>query len=85
MARSYSMGKSFGNPHLMNQIPIPQFDPSNSIHQDLSRLSQQCHEKTAAGIDVTDLEEQIDELAAEMWELTSEELKDIKNSLEELR
>jgi SAM-dependent methyltransferase len=83
MARSYSMGKSFGNPHLMNQIPIP--DPSNSIHQDLSRLSQQCHEKTAAGIDVTDLEEQIDELAAEMWELTCEELKDIKNSLEELR
>ena len=71
--------------HILNNIAIPQFDPSNPTHQDLSRLSQQCHEKTAVGIDVTDLEEQIDELAAEMWGLTAEELQDIKDSLEELR
>lgn len=34
---------------------------------------------------MSDLEEQIDELAAELWRLTKEELKDIKESLEELR
>jgi len=71
--------------HILNNIAIPQYDQSNHIHQDLSRLSQQCHEKTAAGIDVTDLEEQIDELAAEMWGLANEELGDIKDSLEILR
>jgi hypothetical protein len=34
---------------------------------------------------VSDLEEQIDQHAAEMWGLTKEELKDIKESLEEMR
>lgn len=41
--------------------------------------------KVAAGIDVSDLEEQINELAAELWELSKEELKDIIKSLEEMR
>jgi len=41
----------------------------------LARLSKQCHEKVAAGISVTDLEEQIGELAANLWGLTKEELK----------
>lgn len=76
---------SFGSPHIFKNINIHTFDSSNSIHQDLSKLSQQCHEKTAAGIDVSDLEEQIDELAGELWGLTKEELKDIQESLEELR
>ena len=72
-------------PHILTNIAVPKFDSSNSIHQDLSKLSQQCHEKTAAGIDVSDLEEQIDELAADLWGLTKDELKDIQESLEELR
>ena len=61
------------------------FDPKNELYQGLSRLSKQCHEKAAAGIDVNDLEEQIDELAAELWGLTKEELAEIKDSLEELQ
>jgi len=44
-----------------------------------------CHEKTTVGISVTDMEEQIDELAAELWGLTKDELRDIKESLEEMR
>ena len=85
VARSYSVGKSFGSPHILDYIKIPLFDKANINHRDLARLSQQCHEKTAAGIDVSDLEEQIDELAAELWVLTKEELKEIKESLEELK
>jgi len=68
-----------------NGLNIPKYDYLNTIHNDLSYLSQQCHDKVSDGIDVTDLEEQIDELAAEMWGLTKQELKDIKESLEELR
>ena len=56
----------------------------NAIHKELSTLSKLCHEKVASGIDVTDLEEQIDELAAELCGLTQDELKDIKSSLKEL-
>lgn len=71
--------------HILNNIAIPKFNSSNSLHRDLSNLSQHCHEKVAAGIDVTDLEEQIDELVAEMWNLTKDELKDIQESMDELR
>jgi hypothetical protein len=85
IARSYSMGKSFGNPHILDYISIPKYDEKNSRHKELSKMSQQCHEKVAAGISVSDLEEQIDELAAELWGLTKDELKDIKESLEEMR
>jgi len=54
------------SPHILKNISIPKYDKTNYIHQDLTRLSQQCHEKVAAGIDVSDLEEQIDELATEL-------------------
>ena len=84
IVNSYCVGTQLA-PHILKNIAIPKFDSDNSIHQDLSNLSKQCHEKTAAGIDVTDLEEQIDELAAELWGLTKEELQDIKDSLEELK
>jgi len=84
IAKSYSMGKSFASAHIMNYIPIKKYNKQNPIHKDLLKISEICHEKVAAGINVTDLEEQIDELAAEMWGLTKQELKDIKESLEEL-
>lgn len=75
----------FYSTHVLTNIAIPQFDLSNRIHQELSRLSRYCHQKAAVGIDITDLEEQVDELAAGMWGLTPEELQDVKASLEELR
>ena len=81
---SYAINVQLG-PHLLDNIKIPKYDQKNEIHRELARLSRQCHEKVAAGISVTDLEEQIDELAAELWGLSTEELKDIKDSLEEIR
>ncbi len=70
--------------HILDNIKIPKYDPKNQMHQELARLSGQCHEKVAADISVSDLEEQIDELAAELWGLSKEESKDIKDSLEEV-
>ncbi|MBU2444067.1 MAG: hypothetical protein KJ666_00650 [Bacteroidetes bacterium] len=84
IVHSYAVGTQLST-HILQNIMIPKYDANISPHQDLSRLSKLCHEKVAAGIDVTDLEEQIDELAAELWGLTKQELKDIKESLEELR
>jgi hypothetical protein len=73
------------SPHVLKYIRIPQYDNSNSIHQDLAKLSKSCHDKAASGIDVIELEEQIDKLAVELWGLSKDELKDIKDSLEELK
>lgn len=62
-------------------LTLPQYDPKNETHKQIARLSKQCHEKVAAGIIVSDVEEQVDELAAELWGLSKVELKDIKDSL----
>ncbi len=75
---------SFGSPHVLEHIAIPKYDPKNQLHQDLARLSKECHEKATAGIDVRDLEMQVDELSAELWSLTKDELKDITESLEDM-
>jgi hypothetical protein len=71
--------------HILENIKIPQFDPKNEMHRQLARLSKKCHENVASGISVGDLEEQVDEIAADLWGLSKEERKDIKESLEEMR
>lgn len=73
------------SPHILKNIKIPKYDSTNESHKELARLSKQCHEKVTAGISVSDLETLIDELAAELWGLSKEELKDIKDSLEEMK
>lgn len=73
------------SPHILRNIKIPKYNLEIDIHKELASLSKECHEKVAAGVSVTDLEEQIDELAAELWGLSKEELKEIKTSLEEMR
>jgi hypothetical protein len=69
--------------HILKNIRVPDYDDTNDTHRELAQLSKLCHQKVAAGIDVNDLEEQIDQLAAELWGLTQAELKDIKDSLEQ--
>lgn len=63
---SYAVGTQLST-HILENIKVPKYDPKNELHQDLSRLSEQCHEKVAIGITVSDFEDQIDELAAELW------------------
>jgi hypothetical protein len=70
---------------VLERIKIPKYDQNNGRHKELAHLSKLCHNKVADGISVSDLEEQLDELVAELWELSKEELKDIKESLEEMQ
>lgn len=86
-AVSYSQegGKSMGSPHVFENIRIPKFDPKNKLHLRLAKLSEKAHEETDKGNDVSAIEKGIDELAAEIWGLTKEELNEIKISLEELK
>jgi hypothetical protein len=87
--QSYSQrgGKSFATPHVLDNILVPQFDASNSVHQRLSQLSQEAHEATAAeGKEtVQKIEAEIDQLAAELWGLSGQELEDIQGSLADLQ
>ena len=80
-------GKSFAQSSILRAIRIPKFDPANKLHQELASLSQQAHEAQAAGEEegLKEIEHRIDELAAQIWGLTREELKEIRDSLEELQ
>jgi SAM-dependent methyltransferase len=87
-AQSYSQrgGKSFGSPHLLHNLRVPRYDSGNPTHRGLSALSEQAHEATEAADQprVKEIEEEIDQLAAELWGLSDKELADIKRSLGEL-
>jgi len=87
--QSYSQkgGKSFGTPHVLENIRIPHYDPTNPTHCQLAALSQQAHQATTAGdaARVREIEAEIDRLAAQLWGLTEAELREIQESLEELR
>jgi len=73
--------------HVLENVRIPRYDPTNPIHRQLAALSQQAHEATTAGdtARVREIEAEIDRLAAQLWGLTEAELREIQESLEELR
>ena len=81
---SYSQagGKSMGSMHVLENIHIPKFDSHNPLHLRLAELSEKAH--TAANADDRDmlqkLEEEIDIISAQIWVLTSDELKEVKSS-----
>jgi len=85
-SHSQKGGKSFGTPSILENVRVPQYDPTNPTHRALSDLSQQAHAATAAGdaARVREIEAEIDRLAAKLWGLTEAELQEIQESLAEL-
>jgi hypothetical protein len=72
--------------HILENVRAPRFDPKNTVHQQLAKLSQQAHKAAARGdaAQVQTLEAEIDQLAAQVWGLTQAELQEIQQSLAEL-
>jgi len=83
--KSYAIETSIST-HVLNYVAIPKFDPANDSHLKLASLSKRAHEATAASewSKLEEIEQIIDEVAAKLWGLTPEELKDIQNSLKDL-
>ncbi|HBY94687.1 MAG TPA: hypothetical protein DEP84_12125 [Chloroflexi bacterium] len=73
--------------HILENVNVPRFDSQNVLHCQLAALSERAHEATAAGdtTQVQAIEGEIDRLAAQLWGLTDEELREIQESLAELR
>jgi hypothetical protein len=96
-AESYSQkgGKSMGTMHLLDHIRIPCYDPNNAVHRRLAELSMQAHQlmggapSQSGGLQVMQpgiaqleaIEAEIDQLAAQIWGLTEQELAAIRQSL----
>ncbi|MGA2865448.1 MAG: N-6 DNA methylase [Verrucomicrobiota bacterium] len=90
VARSYSTGKSFASAHLLHHVRLPKFDAIDKRHQRLAELSARAHQLAAETTEVPEkrlpeVEAEIDEQAAAVWDITSTELRDIQSSLADLR
>jgi len=85
VAISYAIEIQF-DPHILQHICIPIFDSNNKLHISLSSHSEKAHKAAKENDEdaVKKIEEEIDVLAAQIWGLSEEELKEIKLSLEEL-
>ena len=76
-------GKNFASPELMKMISIRGFDRSNPLHNRLADLSKKAHHLAQQNKDeeLKEIEEEIDKTVAQLYDITEDELKDIKNSL----
>ena len=76
---SYSTAKSFGTPQLLDYLKIPHFIEKDRLHQEIAELGRKACEAAAASDreTVAQIEKDIDNTAAKLWGITSNELKPI--------
>jgi hypothetical protein len=79
VARSYSVGKSFGSPHLLKQIAIPRFDRANGLHARLSDISREAHAGPATSL--SEIEFRLDDLIAPLWGIKSSAIEQMRANL----
>jgi len=86
------VSRSFPNisMQLLENIKIPKFDPKNPFHQKLSQLSQKAHEiakkiyeenREDLKENLKKIEEEIDKTVAKLYDITDDELKEIRKCL----
>ncbi|MEM4467103.1 MAG: N-6 DNA methylase [Nitrososphaerota archaeon] len=72
---------AFGERHIVKkplELPIPRFDPSNNVHQRLSQLGKECHEKVAKILPaLTSKYKSIGKIRAEIKKYLRNELQEI--------
>lgn len=73
-------------PHILEHIRIPRFDPGNPVHGRLAELSKEAHAAAAKGDaqGLRAIEAELDRVAAQVWGLSSAELRAVQESLSEL-
>jgi SAM-dependent methyltransferase len=78
------------SPHVLEHVRLPQFDPQDTQHQRLAKLSLEAHQLTAEAPEtehqrLAKVEADIDETSAAVWGISDTELRDIQSSLADLR
>lgn len=74
------------DPHILQRVRIPRYDPANPTHRRMAALSQNAHHAMAKSDmeQVKAIEVEIDNLAAGLWGLTIDDLREIQQTLAEL-
>jgi hypothetical protein len=75
------------SPYILENIRIPKFDITNSLYVALSKLSFEAHKAAEIGDEarLKGIEEEIDGVSIKIWQIEDSEVKEIKQSLEEIR
>ena len=86
IVKSYALETSVST-HVLNYVRIPKFNPKDKVHVRLAESSAASHGNVGSASDekMAALETANDELAAQLWNLSAAELKDIKFSLADLQ
>ncbi len=71
--------------HILENVAVPKFIKGNKVQATLSSLSEAAHKavKRESLSELKDIEAEIDGQAAKLWDLSDDELAEIKQSLEE--
>ncbi|HPD60369.1 MAG TPA: N-6 DNA methylase, partial [Thermodesulfobacteriota bacterium] len=79
-------GGGIAAPSVLERVVIPTFSDKNPAHLKLAELSETAHKAALADDmeEVMRIEEEIDLYAAKLWDLSEDELAEIKRSLEEV-
>lgn len=79
---SYVISTQF-SPHLFRKLAVPEFNAHNKLHVELASLSKRAHKATRQNSqdELAQIAGAIDEIAATLWNLSSDELDDVKRSL----
>jgi len=80
VVRGYTNVLSGLSSHILENVSIPEFDPDNSTHKELAELSKEAH----AGGDIGEIESEIDIKVSEIWDISDEERKEVKESLDNI-
>lgn len=85
-AHTQEGGKSFAQSNILQHIRIPKYNSADPVHQALAEVSQEAHAAAAQGNTerLAEIEETVDQLAAQLWGLTDRELAEIRKSLKGL-
>jgi hypothetical protein len=70
----------------IQRLLIPQFDPTDRLHQELARLSFKAHALAAAegSSELARVQSQVDRVASKLWGITVSELDAIQDDLTEI-
>ncbi|MGH9428641.1 MAG: SAM-dependent DNA methyltransferase, partial [Terriglobia bacterium] len=82
-AASYTIETQFST-HIFQLMSIPTFSEKNPVQLRLAELSEAAHKITASGdmTKVKSIEDEVNRVAAKLWDLTDAELSEIRASLE---
>nr|MDO8112406.1 hypothetical protein [Candidatus Sigynarchaeota archaeon] len=68
MFAAHSTGSKWGiSIAMVNDLPIPRFDPDNPVHVRLCRLSKEAHDRTAKNESIAELERELDVLVSGLF------------------